>query len=301
MNDRIVCTSREEWLEKRKYLIMASEAAVILGTSKFASPLDLWMEKRGIEKREVTGEHIEWGNRLEPLIADAYTDKTDRLIEDPGDFTIFQHPHHPWWGATPDRFIYDSERDSVGVLEIKNVTAWNVSEWSDGEVPLQYLIQVQHQMAACGCSWGSIAALIGGNTFIYQDIERDEDFLKGITPSLLAFWGRVTNNDPPPPDDTEMCSQAIARLFSSPTGESIALDNTVLNAHDQLEEIKERKKRLEADERGLKNTIKMAIGNNTTGVLPTGDYYTYETVHADGYEVKPKSYRRLLHHKRKGD
>ena len=39
--------SREEWLEKRKGSIGGSDAAAILGISRFATPYTVWADKTG--------------------------------------------------------------------------------------------------------------------------------------------------------------------------------------------------------------------------------------------------------------
>jgi len=66
----IVCASRAEWLEQRRQGIGASDAAVILGLTKWKSPMGLYAEKTGlVPMGQEETDLLEWGNRLEPVIA----------------------------------------------------------------------------------------------------------------------------------------------------------------------------------------------------------------------------------------
>lgn len=49
--------SREEWLEERRKSIGGSDAAAVIGMSRFASPYTVWMDKTGRlpEKEDTRG------------------------------------------------------------------------------------------------------------------------------------------------------------------------------------------------------------------------------------------------------
>ena len=56
--------TREEWLDGRKSLITASDAAAALGLSPFKSPLKLYTEKIGLAEDGEEREAMKWGKAL---------------------------------------------------------------------------------------------------------------------------------------------------------------------------------------------------------------------------------------------
>lgn len=65
-----------EWHEQRRAGIGGSDVAALLGLSKWKSPYQLFLEKTGNAPPQEDNEAMYWGRMLEPVIRDAYEEKT---------------------------------------------------------------------------------------------------------------------------------------------------------------------------------------------------------------------------------
>ncbi len=296
----IVCANRAEWLEQRRQGIGASDAAVILGLTKWKSPMGLYAEKTGlVPMSQEESDILEWGQRLEPVIALKYADETGRVIRDPGNFTIQKSTDVDFQLATLDRVVTgftvasDVVKDGPGVLELKNVIEFKREDWQD-EPPLLYQVQVQHQLAVTGFAWGSIAAIIGGRSFVWQDIPRNERFISLLLQREEEFWRRVVDQRPPAPDDSEATADVIKALYPrEQDGQVIAAPAELMPWADQLAAAKLEIKALEVKEREAENHIKAFIGEHLGCVFPNGVAYTLKAQKRASYVVQATEFRVL--------
>lgn len=295
----LAASTREEWLALRPRFIGASESAGILGANPWASPASIWARKVGLEEDDAeASEAAEWGLRLEPVVADAYADRTGRTVTDPGRFTVQLHPEHEILGATLDRVLPEAEgKEGPGVLEIKTTHAFNASAWEDGP-PLHYQIQVQHQMAVTGYRWGAVAVLIGGNRLMYADVERNDRFIDVLVEKLTRWWDRyVVAEQMPEVDGSEATAKVLRLLYPTSNGQTISLPSSFAEVAADLDRLKEERKRVEAAIRAHENAIKAALGENECGVLPDGSGWTYRSQTRGQHVVKESTFRVL---RRKG-
>lgn len=292
---RIECSCEAAWLEHRAKGIGASDAAVVYGENPYKSVLQLYCEKAGISAADdLSGvEAVEWGHRLQRPVADKYVQETGREIADIGAWTIVVHPERAWQRATLDYVIAPCDgHDGPGVLEVKTCGARHAEEWEEG-VPRTYWIQVQHQLAVTGLSWGSLAVLIGGQAFRWMDVERDEAFIQSLTETEAAFMESVRQQIPPPPDGSASARAALASMYPEDSGESVALPGVAIDWDNELDPLKDQIKALEARKAELENLIKGAIGDATTGVLPNGVSYTFKAQTRAEHIVKESTFRVL--------
>lgn len=269
-------TAREQFLADRKTGIGGTDAAAILGVSPFKTPLQVYCEKTGILDEPDLGEleRIQWGNRLEPYIAEAYAQKTGRtvfLTDGP-----MRHPEHPQIIANVDRKAVDVGAEPLrptGILECKNVSEWVAGDW-EPEPPIHYQLQLQHYLMVTGATWGSFAALLGGNRLHIVDVERRDDLCELLLREELKFWDRVQRKDPPPvgPLDRE----TLARMFPNHGLDEIALPEEFHELDLELLQIKEDQKGHETRREELENRIKAAIGNHQAGRISRGVAYTWK-------------------------
>lgn len=294
--------TRAAWREARSRTIGASESAAILGVSHWKSALELFHEKLGTAPPN-KGESFarDLGLLLEDPIAEMYRQKTGRIVARPvdGEFIIAQHQTHPHMVATLDGVqVFKGDeadedlRDRPGVLEIKTAAISKAAVWTH-EAPIDYQVQVQHQLACTGVAQGSIVALVGGVMIRYSDIKRDQAFIDLLEAAVSEFWRRFELNDPPPPDGTEATKAFLKRLYAREEPTSIALPPEAIEWDAERERAKAEKKAAGEREQLAENRILSAIGANTQGVLPNGVVFTLKTQQRQAYTVQPTSFRVL--------
>lgn len=205
--------ARDRWLKERRSGLGGSDAAAVLGLSKWSSPLHVWLEKRGELLEEPNPEREEWlwwGRQMEPLIATRYAMKTNRKIWNPD--RLFRSEKHPFLVATPDRLCVD---DPI-VVEIK--TARRGDEWgqaSTDDLPAEYLIQVVVYMAVCDVNSADVAVLIAGSDFRIYHVERDLELEEMIIAKLGEWWSRhMISGEPVPVDGHEKTREWLSRKFA---------------------------------------------------------------------------------------
>jgi len=304
--------TRGEWLESRRTLgIGSSDAAAILGVSRYKSAYQLFQEKLGVfPSSKGENEQLEWGNTLEEPIAQRYQRETARAVFDPnrapnGDkrFTIIRSREVDFMIAQIDRLTTSVSTDVAlqtnaeysGVLEIKNAHFFVGKSWLDlQEPPLEFIIQLQHQLAVTGRQWGSIAALIGGCRFVWADLQRDDEFIALLTQAEGEFWERLKRNDPPAPDGSDWTTKALNKLFRAETsGVIVPLPIEAIEWHAALSVARSAEKSAQAKKREYENQIKAAIGDNVGGRLADGTIYTWKTQIRKEFVTKPSSFRVL--------
>jgi len=214
-------------------------------------------------------------------------------------YTIQKSRNVDFQMATLDRIVFGGQpeaalsREGPGVLELKNVIEFKREDWQD-EPPLLYQVQVQHQMAVTGFAWGSIAAIIGGRSFVWQDIPRNERFIRILLEREEEFWRRVVDQRPPAPDDSEATAEVIKALYPrEQDGQVIAGPEELMPWADQLAAAKLEIKALELKEREAENHIKAFIGEHLGCVLPNGVTYTLKAQKRASYVVQATEFRVL--------
>ena len=216
----------EDWLEYRKQGIGGSDAAVACGIGRYKSPVELWLEKTGQLPNQEAGEAAYWGTQLEPLVRAEFTRRTG--IEVTHTKQLLQSAEHPFMLANLDGTC---EHPDFGpcIFEAKTASAYKAKEW-DNSIPEEYLLQIQHYMAVTGYRGAYIAALIGGNTFRWKFVERDEGLIAVMIRLEAEFWGYVQDGTPrpwtarkPPPGS---CQSSSRPASLSPRSHSRTLQPT---------------------------------------------------------------------------
>lgn len=291
----ILHPDRESWLRARAAGIGASEIGAILGISPWADAMTVYLDKLGIAPEKDQTEAMEWGLRLEGPIARKYAEVTGRRVVDPGDYAIVEcDPSEPApFLSTLDRYIPSAPgKSGPGVLELKTANAMAEADWEEGP-PAYYLAQLQQQLMVCGVAWGSLAVLIGGQRFLYIDVEADESVWEEIRTAGARFWEHVVRQERPAPGGSHRSGNVIAQLYPEDNGEAVALTGDFLEIDARLCQAKAQISEIEREKRELENLIKSAIGNAELGVLPNGVSYAWSTQRRKAYHVEASTYRVL--------
>ena len=72
--------SREDWLEQRRHTIGGSDAAGIIGLSKWSSPVSVWADKTGRLPDKLDTEAMRLGRDLEGYVARRWMEATGKKV-----------------------------------------------------------------------------------------------------------------------------------------------------------------------------------------------------------------------------
>lgn len=122
----------------------------------------------------------------------------------------------------------------LGVLQIKNVDGRIAREkWTGGEPPFPILLQLQHEIACSGLTWGVILAEVGGNEYPAFHYAARERTITLIRDRVTEFWRRVRDGRPPVVDGTSSTADALAALYPTLAGE-LPVDLTTNNEASEI-------------------------------------------------------------------
>lgn len=251
--------TREEWLAERNKGIGGSDIATILGLNKWKSPLQLFLEKTGKVVAEDLSdkEVIYWGNVLEDVVAKEFERRTGKKVRKRN--VMFCDDKYPYMRANVDREVVGEN----AVLECKTTDKRNADQWVDDQVPANYILQCQWYMMIRGYEKAYIACLIGGNQFVFKEIERDEELIEIIKGKAVEFWETNVLGDVEP-DADYMDKAAYKQLTLCP--DAIELPDDIDFKIELLEEIKRDEKTLKQTKDKLEAEIKQAMQGHEVGL-----------------------------------
>ncbi len=257
--------NREAFLAERMTGIGGSDAAALFGLSPWATPMKVYNDKIGIGEDTPATERMEMGNRLEPVIADLYQEKTGRkLIYDP---SLKIHPVHKFMIAHVDRFI---EGNGMG-LEIKTADSRFAHQWGEAgtdDIPPYYNIQCQHYMSVCELVAMDLAVLIGGNEFRIYPIPRSDRIIAALIEKEGQFWNEhVVPQVPPEIDGSDASKQYLETMFSD-RGTQLLADAETIELARQMYMAREAFAEAEEIKKALENKVKAAMGDNSIFIGP---------------------------------
>ena len=178
-----------EWLEMRKKMIGASEAASILGISPYKTAHELWLEKTGRVTPPPSNFAMRRGQELEPEIRRMFQ-------EESGEFFIPQvvvHPEYDYLIASLDGINLDGN----ALLEIKTCNKEVFDKCKSGEIVPYYLSQIQHQLACCPKAEVCYYVCFHGNKMSSFAVYRDEEYIAKMIEAEKAFYQCMINDTPP--------------------------------------------------------------------------------------------------------
>lgn len=288
------CHSRSEWLDRRRRFVGASESATIFGVGyKDQSAYTVWARKTGrLGDSEDEAEHLRIGQLMEPALREIAAWKIGRGAVHHRENSLWVRRDIPWLAASLDAFL-EPGGDAIVPVELKNAGQWTASEWGEGELPLKFAVQVQHQMAVTGAECAYLLGLIGGQKAELRLIERNQAFIDAMIERLAEFWRCVETDTPPEVDGSLATAKALAKLHPQDDGRAIALPEEFAGHVGELSHIKDEIKRLEQRKDTIENQIKAAIGDATYGVAPGGIVFSWKTQDRKGYVVEPTTFRAL--------
>ncbi len=240
----------EEQIEKRKHGIGGSDVAAILGISKYATAVDIYLEKTTDYKRPIDPDNpnIWWGNKLEDIIIERF------ILDYPQKFTkpeTIYDKDYPFLFANVDALLGDGS-----VLEAKNVGDTMKYKWGmpfTNEVPREYLCQNLHYAAILDAPHAYFAAYFGGSDHRVYEYPRNPAVEKMVRDELCSFWeNNVLKRVVPEAKSYE----DQRKIWTKSLEESrVKADESLEDKIRRYRDLKEQMKALENEEASLKMDI----------------------------------------------
>jgi putative phage-type endonuclease len=285
---------RKDWLKARKSFICSTDTASIFGVGyEGTSAHTVWGDKTGLAETESKADpqRLKIGQLSEDVIRRMFEFVQKVKIKRPG-YTLFIHPHIPWLAASIDGTCQEIEWVEEGkgvpriaVVECKWVDNFQKDAWENGEVPLKFQVQVQHQMEVLGLNHGYVVGLSGAELLI-RLVPRNQRFIDAMLAKLREFWACVQEKRQPAVDGSYATAQFLQRLHPDDNGKAVILpeslemaystdeEDTTLKGiesgldHLGLLEVERILKHCEKRAELLKNLFRAVLGPNTYGQLP---------------------------------
>ncbi len=234
--------SRSDWLRLRRKGIGGSDAGAIMGLNKYATPLSVYLAKKGAAE-DSGNSATEWGNILEEPVRQKTREELGGRIETVEG--MFTSTAHPFMNANLDGLIYFDKETQIGGGVARGLCGHEIKTsrtgdgFTDVEIPDSYYAQVQHYMAVTGIKTFILTVFIfnqyAGRHYV---IPRNEYFIARLIDAEKTFWERnVLADAMPAPTGNENETELLKNL---PMAETITLD-------EESEAILEEKAQLDAE------------------------------------------------------
>lgn len=280
--------------DDRPVILGASEAAAyfgvdysaydedgVSGISPYCSPLQFFLEKRGVMKKEFTPAQLtkmKIGLALEPIIIELYEQETGISVD--AAQPMYFHPSVPWMAATPDGAA--DWPQGVRGIECKDTdfrmydrTGCNSDKFGvegSDQVPAVYFLQVQHQMAVMGWDQVDLPVLFDKSILRIYTVDRDDTVIESLIEAGNRMVERILSDDEPNPDWYHENTKAVLTvLYGFDRDKScVAMPQSIADLVDQTRVISKQIADLEKEATAQKNQILAAFQGATKAELPDG-------------------------------
>ena len=253
-----------EWLKERQCGIGGSDVGAILGVSKYKTAFEVYLEKT--EPITEVGEQSEsayFGDIFEDVVAKEFEKRTGKKVR--RDRKHYKHKEYHFMVANIDRRVVGEN----AILECKTANQFLANDWEGEEIPASYLLQVQHYLFVTEAELGYIAVLIGGQKFIWKQVQRDEELIEMIIEAENEFWKMVEDKTPPPLDGSSAAEKYLLEKYSN--AEVGKIEELGLEYKDKIKnlfELKYQKDLLDTQIKEIENQIKFELKDAEIGFVP---------------------------------
>ena len=242
--------SREDWLAQRRKTIGGSDAAAIVGLSRYSTPYTIFMDKTGRLPDKPDTEAMRLGRDLEDYVAKRWQEATGKKVRRVQ--AMLYNPLYPFAHADVDRMVIGEDAG----LECKTTSTLDVKQFNGVEFPEKYYAQCVHYLAVTGVKRWYLAVLVFGRGFFEFTLERDQLEIDALMTAETEFWTEnVAKDNPPPPDGSQATTDALQVIYAESQDEERDLfgRETMLDEYMQLK----RQKRAIEDRLGeIENSLK---------------------------------------------
>jgi len=276
-----------EQLQERANYLGGSDAAGILGLSKWKTPLQIFMSKvhpnPDNSETRIGGksEPAYWGNKLEDVVAETFAEEEGKKVYRVNETLI--HPQYDFIRANIDRRVVGED----AILECKTCSAYKAKDWEGEEIPAEYILQVMHYLAVTGKDKAYLAVLIGGQKYISKEVLRDEELIKQIVDAEVTFWNEfILKKQPPMVTGADSDSRLLDRLYPEANiNTSITLSDDRETMLDKREALDQEIKKKEFELNEIENLIKEEMKDSESALA--GKYLlTWKNQHKISLDTK---------------
>jgi predicted phage-related endonuclease len=203
--------SKEDWLQWRNQGIGASEISAITGHNEYQCNLELFYQKIGVPRLDITnlamliGLESEdtnaklwqyWEGDEQSVVRNYQMSNVVRQSEKVGAFAV--NDKYPHIFVSLDRKILPHNGKGYGALEFKNTNSFVLRKYENNVVPA-HLIQLITQICVCEFEYGEIAYMFENKHFDIFPIPDIKPFMgtwEHIVTQVNDFWDRVVKARP---------------------------------------------------------------------------------------------------------
>lgn len=183
-----------EWERERRNSVGASEVAAVMGLSPYATALDVYKSKNGVDKP--FDPIMAWfGHIAEPTIQE-WVEKFSGVDVELEPAFMARSVEFPFLHASFDRV----SRDPFVTWQFKTSHQYAGHKWDEG-IPRDIRVQVQAEMLVAGTRRAAVVVWIAGTRdfrLFWED--RDDQFIdEHMLPALTKFWTDYEAGVAPPP------------------------------------------------------------------------------------------------------
>lgn len=242
----------DEWYELRRTGIGGSDAAAVLGESKWKTPYKVWREKV-FGERDPDNKSFQAGRRLEPIIREWYEDETGQKVVIPG---FMRDKHYKFLCGNVDGLTDDK------VIEIKTA---RFNDWGDTP-PNAYVLQCQHYLLLTGKDSADLVVLFAGQDFKVYSIDANPDLQRSMLSLYKIFWNCVETKTPPPARTLD----DIKAMFPMSVANTKTLSRNAIAGCKTINEMKKQIASLQSDIDEIELDIKNELQDSDTGIDSDG-------------------------------
>lgn len=259
----------------RSKLLGGSDIAAVLGLSPWKTPLDLWRDKTTprVEgpRRAVLTRGIRWEGAVAEMLVESLEAK-GRKVDIVASNRRYRDDEHPFLAAEIDFEIRLDGAEEITNVELKTVHPFRLREWGESgtdTLPVHYTAQVMHGLGVTRRRSAMLAALFGADELRVYPVDADDETIAGLRSRAVSFWtDHVVAGIAPEPITLE----DLSKLFDkdNPDAHPLLADEALAEQVMRLRAINAEVKAREAEAEAIEFSIKRAMRDCTTLVMPNG-------------------------------
>lgn len=249
-----------EIVDRRKFL-GGSDAAAVLGLSKFRTRYDVYIDKISPVPDSANAAYrlfLERRKRWEPVVFQMLREELEAEI-------VATNQRHqdtlPFLAAEIDAEV--REGNEILNVEVKTVHPRAYAEkcgWGEpgtDDIPIEYEAQVQHGLGVTGRKTTILAAMVGLDDMVFYRINRNEAVIIEMRARLAQFWNEhvLKGIAPEPQGLTD-----VARVFPVSDGNTVEASPEVAAAALRLRALKAQLDASQAEADALEFIVKRHMG-----------------------------------------